>query len=435
VTTERAPEAGTEASQRDARILGDLGALLLDAGTSVTDVREHLEHAPEQARAGLDFSVLPRMVLVVRVDDGAATLVSASGKDLSFRQGVRASRLAREVELGTVPVAEVPARVDAIRSMTRPHAARDRILGSAAVALGLAVVFRCPWWAVLTSVLVGALVGALVLALDRLEGAGAVVPFLSALLSTVVVGATASALDLGDVPLYAVCAPIAVLVPGALVTNALLELTATDIVTGAARLVYGVLVLGLMSAGIAAGSHLTGLTLDHDSATLVGTARKVTASAGGWHALPPIPLSWLGVVVLALGIGLAFGAGLRLTLVTVAVMVATYALLALLTPVVGAITASGAAAAIVFVGARAVERRALAVPATATFQPAFLLLVPGTVGLVALASTDVHAFTTSLATFVSLCLGTKIGAVLADTLPRLRLPSPRTSPTQTGARP
>ena len=39
--------------------------------------------------------------------------------------------------------------------------------------------------------------------------------------------------------MFAVCAPIAIIVPGALITNALLELTARDIITGSARLLYG----------------------------------------------------------------------------------------------------------------------------------------------------------------------------------------------------
>jgi hypothetical protein len=62
----------------------------------------------------------------------------------------------------------------------------------------------------------------------------------------------------------------------------------------------------------------------------------------------------------------------------------------------------------------------VALPSAATFQPAFLLLVPGTVGLVALASTDLGSLESSLMTFVSLCLGVKIGALLADATVRGR---------------
>ena len=60
------------------------------------------------------------------------------------------------------------------------------------------------------------------------------------------------------------------------------------------------------------------------------------------------------------------------------------------------------------------ERVTLAVPATVSFQPAFLLLVPGTIGLVALASFDAQALVSAPMMFLSLCIGTKVGSLLAD---------------------
>ncbi|MFD6176837.1 MULTISPECIES: threonine/serine exporter family protein [unclassified Isoptericola] len=403
---------------------GQLGALLLEAGLSVTDVRLSLERAqreqPDAAEERLRFDVLPDVVLVSRDATGEVTLVGTQGDDLSFRQAAHAGRLAREVESGAVRVDGAAHRIEAIRRLARPHASAGWVLGSAAVAVGLAVVFRCPWWAVVVSVLTGALVGILSLLLRRLDGATAVVPFLVALVSTTGVGAVASALDLGPVPLFAVCAPVAVLVPGALVTNALLELTASDIVTGAGRLAYGVIVLGMMAVGISAGSALTGLTLDPSSAALVGDVRSTTADAGGWLAIPPQWASWAGVVVLAIGVGLAFGSGRRLTVLNVGVMTCTFALLSVLSPWIGPEVAAGVTAALLFVTARLIEQGMVALPSAATFQPAFLLLVPGTVGLVALASTDLGSLESSLMTFVSLCLGVKIGALLADATVRGR---------------
>ena len=107
---------------------------------------------------------------------------------------------------------------------------------------------------------------------------------------------------------------------------------------------------------------------------------------GGWQALPPLWLSWVGVLILATGIGLAFGSGARLTVLNVIVMTGTYALLATLTPITGSILATGVTAAVLFIAAQLIDRLTFAVPATVSFQPAFLLLVPGTVGLAALAS-------------------------------------------------
>jgi len=107
-----------------------------------------------------------------------------------------------------------------------------------------------------------------------------------------------------------------------------------------------------------------------------------------------------------------FRSGWRLTLVSVAVMVTAYALVSGTTPVWGSVVATGATAALLFVATRLLERLVPAIPATVSFFPAFLLLVPGTVGLVAVATFDPDALGTPLATFVSLCIGTKIGGLL-----------------------
>lgn len=398
-------------------VFGDLGALLLDAGMSVTDVRASLEQvrdatAPEEALA---FAVLPQHVLVSRPRTAGATTIGAStGAELTFRQSAHASRLARRLEVGKLSLDQVPAHVERIRGLPRRHPTLQWLVGGGLLSTGLAMLFRCPWWAIVLALLVGAVVGAISTLMSRFRPAAAIVPFVASFVSTVLVGAADAWLDLGPVPLFAVCAPIALLVPGALITNALLELTAADIVTGAARLTYGIIMLGFMSAGIFAGGALTGLRIDPDSAALVGQAAGVTADHGGWQALPPLWLSWIGVVFLAIGIGLAFGAGFRLTVVSVLVMTCTYAALVALTPFTGNTVATGIAAALLFVAARLLERVTLAVPATVSFQPAFLLLVPGTVGLVAMTSFDTDALAAAPMIFVSLCIGTKVGALVAD---------------------
>jgi len=411
-----APELRSEARESDA-VLGDLGALLLDAGTSVTDVREALEQVRDAASPGsrATFSVLPEVVIVNEPDvPGAVTLCNAGKVELSFRQAAHASLLTQRLVKGAVALTEVPGHITRIRGIPRRHPALQWIAGSALISASLAAIFRCPWWAVVVAAIVGAAVGVITRLMTRVPSAAAIIPFVATFTSTIIVGGVDGWLGLGPVPLFAVCAPIAIIVPGVLITNALLELTATDIVTGSARLVYGIIILGFMTAGIIAGGALTGLRVDPDSAALVGEAAHVTSSGSGWEALPPLWVAWIAVGFVAVGIGLAFGAGFRLTLVNIVVMACTYAVLALASPVVGSVVATGVAATALFVAARVLERLTLAVPATVSFQPAFLLLVPGTVGLVALASFDPEALSATPMTFVSLCIGTKVGALLVD---------------------
>ncbi|TCK63665.1 threonine/serine exporter family protein [Curtobacterium sp. PhB136] len=395
-------------------LLGTLGTLLLDAGSSVTDVRSALEKARDAAGIGpeLAVGVLPALVIVSETSTGAATIVNAEGVELSFRQAARANRLVLGLESGSIALAEIPARVRAIRDGTRPPAPLPWVLGNALTSAGLAVVFRCPWWAILVALGVGAVVGVIGLLLRRYREAVAVVPFLAAFVSTAVVGLVAAGTGFDHVPLFAVCAPVAVFVPGALITNALLELTAADIVTGSARLMQGLIILGFMAAGIAAGSAVTGLHVDPTSAALVGEVAGVGNDLAGWESVPPYWLSWVAVGVLAIGIGLVFGAGWKLTAASIVVMVLAYALVSGLAPLVGSVVATGIAAAVLFVATRWLERLVPVIPATVSFLPAFLLLVPGTVGLVAVATFDPESLATPLATFVSLCVGTKIGGLL-----------------------
>lgn len=399
-----------------------LGCLLLDAGTSVTDVRDSIERAAAASGdEGLAFSVLPQLIIVNDIGTGQVLAVGNTLGELSFRGAARANRLMRELELGHWPVGDLPARIHAIRETPRPHASMHWVLGNLLLAGGLALLFRCPWWAIVASMLVGAVVGLVITLLGRWRGAIAIAPFVTAFVSTTLVGTLASVMDLGPVPLFAVCAPIAIIVPGALITNALLELTATDIVTGSARLTYGLIVLAFMAAGISAGAVLTGLAIDPDSTALVGQVVHDGPVREGWEAVPPLWFAWIGVVLLAIGIGLAFGSGRSLTVLSVCVMALTYAGIVLLAPLLGNAVATGLTAGVVFVVARVVERYSAAVPSNVTFQPALLMLVPGTVGLVALATLEGSAMTAALAIFISLCVGIKSAAVVTGVvLPPVR---------------
>jgi uncharacterized membrane protein YjjP (DUF1212 family) len=339
-------------------------------------------------------------------------MASAEGT-LTFHQAAHAGRLARALAGGTVRLVDVPDRIALIRSERQRRPVLAVAVGSALIAAGLALLFRCPWWAQASALVLGALVGLVIALAERIRSAASVMPFVTAFLSTAVVGSLAGIFDIGAVPLAAVCAPVAVLVPGALITNALLELTSSDIVAGAARLMYGAIALAFMAAGIAAGASVTGLHIDPDSAGLVG---DIPAGAGGgsqWSALPPAWLAAIGVALLALGVSIAFGSGRRLAALGVVVMLGTYAVVTVAASLTNSIVASGIAAGVLLVVARAVERLGSAVPATVTFQPAFMLLVPGTVGLVALSSTNTAALATAGATFASVCIGTQTGALVA----------------------
>lgn len=395
--------------------LARLGTLLLESGHSVTDTRVALEEVQRVIAPGdtLSFAVLPEAVFVSR-QAGPATMRISEAPPMSMRQAAEVNHLLRALRTGTIGFRAALERADEIRRADPRHRTLFWVAGSALIAVGLAFLFHCPWWAIALSMLTGPIVGGVSVLFERLGSAAATAPFVASFVSTALVGAAADLWGLGTVPLFAVCAPVAVLVPGALITNALLELTASDIVTGAARLVSGLVMLGFMTAGIMAGAAATGLSIDPGSVALIGDAPAQTAMSEGWLAVPQDWFVWPGVVALAVGIALVFGASGALTWVTIAAMSAAYLLLSVLSPMTGGILATGITAMVLFVMSRLLEQAPSGVPSAVSFQPAFLLLVPGTVGLVALASFDPAGLSATPLTFVSLCIGTKLGAALTD---------------------
>jgi len=396
-----------------------LGALLLDAGYAVTDVQFSLAKVAEKTgHTNMTFAVLPQTVMVSDQPGAAATVINATGVELPFITTARANSLVRDMSAGKIPTTEFDTRIHQLREASVGVSTSEMVLGSALLSAGLAILFRVPWWSVIAALVLGAFIGLFIHLAQRVRGAGTIITFAIAFCSTLAVGVLVNVMDLGPVPLFAVCAPLAVMVPGATITNALLELSATDMVTGSSRLMYGLLVLGFMTTGIGAAAKATGLRIDATGANLLGEVTNVTTDLGGFEALPPLWFSWIGVIAMAAGIGLAFKAGQMLTYVSVGAMVLTYAGISLLSGPLGGIGATGVVGAVFFFLARTLERYVPRAPAIVTFRPAFLLLVPGTVGLVALTTSlteiDDRALLTALGTFLSLSIGAKTGAVVSD---------------------
>ena len=65
-------------------------------------------------------------------------------------------------------------------------------------------------------------------------------------------------------------------------------------------------------------------------------------------------------------------------------------LLTALGPFTGSIFATGATAMVLFIASRLLERMPSGIPSAVSFQPAFLLLVPGTIGPVSYTHLDVY---------------------------------------------
>jgi uncharacterized membrane protein YjjB (DUF3815 family) len=207
----------------------------------------------------------------------------------------------------------------------------------------------------------------------------------------------------GDNPVRILIAPLATFLPGGMLTIATVELAAGQMVSGASRLVNGMVQLGLLAFGIVAAASLIGV--DHDLLVDHPVNRL-----GPWAP-------WVGVLIFALGNYLHFSAPLRSLAWILLVLVAAYAGQAL-----GGAFFNGQLSG--FFGALAmtplvlwIDDRPDGAPSLVTFLPAFWLLVPGAIGLIGvtelvgadqtLGAQDLLAALTSIA---SIALGVLIGS-------------------------
>jgi uncharacterized membrane protein YjjB (DUF3815 family) len=166
-----------------------------------------------------------------------------------------------------------------------------------------------------------------------------------------------------------------------------------------------------LAVGIAAGAAL----VDVPAGSTNGPPDSVIAD---W-------VVWPAVVVLAIGVGLFFDAPWSLTGVLIVVLLATFGVVTLAQLVAGGPVASGIAAAVMLPILRLLEALVPRWPAAVTFRPAFWLLVPGSLGLVAITqfatgdtpSTGDVLLAGVVATVVAIAIGVQIGAVLSALIP------------------
>ncbi|MEP6561448.1 MAG: threonine/serine exporter family protein [Nakamurella sp.] len=389
-----------------ATVLGELGAALLDAGYAVTDVAQTLRTVGRtKGRTDLTIGVLPSTIMV---DDPVACrmrLVNSTGAALTFDQVAEVAVIARTAELAPLPDSSLCRRIEAMRTRQPKFPRAVAILGSGLQSAAIAVIFRTTWWAVALDFVLALFVGAALMFGGRIAGLTALLPFLLTFAVSLVVYGLAADLQLGAVTLFAVCAPLVILIPGATITTGVVELTAGDVVSGGGRFVSGLIIWATLAVGIAAGAAVVGVP---------ATSQESATAVPGWAMVP-------AVVVLGIGVGLFFDASWSLMAVLVAVLLVTFAVVTAAQLVAAGAVASGIAAAVMLPTLRLLEVYRPRWPAAVTFRPAFWLLVPGSLGLIAISELataggqpDAQALLGDVvATVLAISLGVQIGAVLS----------------------
>ncbi len=351
----------------------------------------------------VEVAVLPTS-LMVGTGQGTATQIEIgipSGAPLRFDQVAELYNLVRVVSVAGITPADALDELNSIYDLPPTFKWPVRTLGHAVLTVGLALLLQPTIGAVGAAFVLGLLVG--LAKLPRLASLALVFPVLVTFAVSCIVFATLQRVEI-DNPVRILIPPLVTFLPGAVLTIATVELAAGQMVSGASRLVSGLVQLLLLGFGIVAASVLFELS--------TGELADNPVNRLGWWA------PWVGVAVFALGNYLHLSAPARSLPWMLVIMLAAYA-----GQVIGSAVFGGLLSG--FFGALAMTPLALWVESTKsgppkliTFLPGFWLLVPGAAGLIGVTELlgvnhqlGAQAVVDSLVTVMSIALGVLIGTV------------------------
>lgn len=380
-----------------------LGTALIRSGEAVDAVRNQLSAIAERCGAhDVDILVFPT-ALMVQAGAGESALVrltsAAGGGRLRLDQVSAVYDLAGRVQRGEVGLTEAAPRLDAILVMQPLFGTITRTLGLGVLSAGFALALQPTLLGVVGAFVLGTLVGcALLIRVPELQ---AVMPVAVSFCVATVVFLLAEHYD-GENPIRSLIPPLVIFLPGAAITTGTMELAAGQTISGASRLVEGLMDLLLLAFGIIAAAALVGAPsadlidrpFDRLGSWTTVLALVVIALGNHLHLCAPRrAVPWILLVLAVASAGQAFGAA-----VFSAELSAFFGALAM-TPLV------------LLIG-----RRRAGPPSMVLFLPAFWLLVPGAAGLIgvtAIVGTNSRLapadFTATMVTVLAIALGVLIG--------------------------
>jgi uncharacterized membrane protein YjjB (DUF3815 family) len=376
---------------------------MVAAGDAVDVIEGSLRHILEAYRV-TDFQIalLPTS-LFVETGTGEATRVQFSSEvapPLRLDQIGALYELVTQLERGNLPPGEGLSRLQGVYQLRPTFPWPLRTLGHAILTAGLALLLQPTPAGLAAALALGLLVG--LLKLPNLPTLQLIFPIVASFAIALIVLGTARHMHL-DNPIRLLVAPLVTFLPGGMLAIATMEIAAGQMVSGASRLINGLVQLALLAFGILAAAAL----LHTPQAYL--RDHEVTA-LGPWSA-------WIGVVVFAVGVYLHFSAPLKSLPWILLVLFVAFAGQSVGKALFGGELSGFVGALIMTPLVLWVEKLRHGPPKLVTFLPAFWLLVPGATGLIGLANVigtgsdvAVNVFRSTLVSIVSISLGVLIGA-------------------------
>lgn len=411
-TTSSGPPAGPpriEDSPEGARLVEALlllGRLLLASGDAVSDINLRLRAvATTWGAPEAQFIVLPNLMMASFDPNRPAHIMSRdlAAEHLRLDQVIKVMHLAGEAERGEIQPAEAIDQLDRIERSKLRRPVLPEVIGSVVMTFGVALMFRPDDANIPLYIGLGALVGLMQAGASRVQGLSAIMPVVTAFVASVVAFVvTGNKYD--ATPIEALVPALTILLPGALLTMAAVDLASGEAVSGSSRFLEGMLQLALLAFGIFA------------AATLVGVQPSATEAHGSGF---PDWAPWVGVPVFAVGIALRESAPVRIFPWLLVVLLVAHATQLLGDALFGAVLSGFFATLIVVPLVQYFERFKTTPPAFALFMPAFLMLVPGALGLIGVSelatiepTNGIGGLVSAISAILSIALGILVGTRL-----------------------
>lgn len=375
------------------------------SGESIEGVRSRLTKIAAARRVPeLQLVVLPASLLVQTGHDRSTSVQIASFINHSLRldQVAAVADLAERAQDPSISARTLIAELDTVLRAPAPFGPLLRSLGIGLLAAGFSLSLQPSVGGALAAVALGVVVG--LIQLLPVASLRAIAPVLAAFVVSLIVFGLANEFDTVN-PLRVLIPPLITFLPGAALTTGMRDLASGQIVSGASRLVQGVVALLLLAVGIVSAGALVGIP---DSVLIDRPVDRL----GPWAP-------WAGLLLITLGTRLYRCAPRSSLPWILLVLVVAYGAQSFAAVLFDAQLSAFFGALAMTVAALAVERVRSGAPYLVTYLPAFWMLVPGAAGLIGVAEivgTDSTLgptdFVDMLSTVVEISLGVLLGATV-----------------------
>ncbi|HII79448.1 MAG TPA: threonine/serine exporter family protein [Methanosarcina sp.] len=392
------------------KFLVEISRALTAAGIAVMSIESILKNICQAYGVKAEEVISLPTFLLIKIADGDSKALEVTLQKpgvLPLDQVSRLYELIYLAENAEITPEQGIRRINEIINVKRQHNYIKNILGYALFSTGLGTLFLPTLNGLFFCGALGAVVGLILAYSKDKPKLTLVLPVLTAfIVSTIFSFGFKQGIVNGSLTIMVPA--LAYFIPGAVLSTGMFELAANNVVSGATRLVQGVVILLLLLFGVIVGlqaAGLSGVYIIADKATPIN-----------WWA------PYIGVLVFTLGMYLFMSIRNKDMVGVLIVLFATFLGQQAGNHFLGGLFGAFIGSLIMTMLGTFLERSRLRTPYYVSIIPAFWVLVPGALGFISLAAL-VENYSSSIAsliqvalTFVAISTGLLIGAVIADPL-------------------